>query len=148
MSKTTVDLIEASPLPPLSGVEEVAERLVLAVHRGVDWSVWGGSRRARYWDALTERVATSCYAGPTIGHWYAQICREMTSAAPMSAEGRDELARLLADGRDRAVRSCLRQQAAVLVLRVRVLMDARRIERAEKEQERERISDDTAQLSI
>lgn len=122
-------LLAESPLPPLTGPEGVAERLVLLVHRGVDWDVWGGARRVRYWDALTDRVRAATYAGPTLSQWWQEVCVQITSA-PKYPEDRTDLAHLIADPAQREVLTALHRHAATLVLRVRVLSEARSATRA------------------
>lgn len=119
------DLLAESPLPALTGPEGVAEQLVLLVHRGIDWDVWGGSRRVRYWDALADRVRASTYAGPTLSQWWQDIAVQITSA-PKYPEDRADLAVLLAVEDQRAVLDALHKHAATLVLRIRVLSETRR----------------------
>jgi len=123
---TTAEMIEWGPLDALEGIEGIAERLVLMAHCCVDWDVWGGPRRVRYWDALGERVMSSCYAGPAVTDWWAAMVRAMTLHDPWSAEQRAELAILLACDGQRPVLDALRRHSAALVLRVRVLSEARR----------------------
>lgn len=116
------DLLALSPLPPLSGPEAAAERLVLLIHRGVDWQVWGGARRVRYWDALTDRVRAATYAGPTLSEWWRTICTQITST-PRNASDRADTATLIAYPDQRAVLDALHRHADTLVLRVRVLVE-------------------------
>lgn len=118
-----------SPLPPLTGPEGTAERLVLLLHHGVDFEVWGGSRRVRYWDALAERVKAATYAGPTLTHWWGEASRQIVSS-PRDPEQREEIAYLLADSNQRAVLSALRTHAEVLVLRARVVSEHRKQRKA------------------
>lgn len=118
------DLLSQSPLPPLTGPEGTAERLVLLVHRGVNWEVWGGARRVRYWDALTDRVRAATYAGPTLSEWWQNICAQISSA-PKYPEDRADLATLIATHDQRAVLDALHRHAATLVLRVRVWSESR-----------------------
>lgn len=117
--------LSVSPLPRLTGPESVAERLVLLVHYGVDFSIWGGARRVRYWDALTDRVKAATYAGPTLEHWWADVCTQIASA-PRDAAERLEVAQLLAHSNPRPVLVALRNHAEVLVLRARVVSEARK----------------------
>lgn len=128
----TDEWLKASPLPPLDGAEGVAERLVLLLHYGVDFSVWGGARRVRYWDALAERVKAATYAGPTLAHWWGDASRQIVSA-PRSHDEREEVAHLLAVDNQRAVLSALRVHAEVLVLRARVVSEYRRQARSESD---------------
>ena len=113
-------------LEPLPGPEGIAERLVGLVHQGVDWDVWGGHRRIRYWDALADAVRSGVYAGRTLFDWFERVCRQISSEPPGSAEGRAELAALLSCGQDREVLRALQRHAGALVLRVRVQREAQR----------------------
>lgn len=132
IATTALDEVMAlSTLPPLTGADADAERLVLLVHRGVNWDVWGGARRARYWDALADRVRAATYAGPTASDWFQRVCAEITSQ-PRSAEDRHEVARLLATVDHRAVRGSLHRNATALTLRVRVLSEVLRAARSEE----------------
>lgn len=128
----TDDLLACSPLPPLEGAQGTAERLVLLVHRGVDWDVWGGARRVRYWDALADRVRAATYAGPSLADWWQAVSAQISSA-PQSAPERAEMAALLATAEPRAVLVVLRSHAPALVLRTRVLSEARSVARKAKE---------------
>lgn len=117
--------LAASPVPPLDGPAGLAERLVLLAHYGADFDVWGGSRRARYWDALAERVRAATYAGATLMHWWGSMC-ELLPTAPRNAAERSETGLLLACGQDRQVLAALRDHAPALVLRARLVSEARR----------------------
>lgn len=121
-------LIADSPVPALEDPAlEVAEQLIFALHEGVDWQVWGGSRRARYWDALADRVRAGTYAGPTLSHWWESACYHLSST-PRDNDHRAFVSKLLFTSgvNQRAVLKALRDQASVLVLRVRVHIDAAR----------------------
>jgi hypothetical protein len=105
--------------------EQVALDLVIAVHRGCDWTVWGTpSRRVRYWDALTERVKAATYAGPSLDHWWGWISRDLPSQ-PRDPQARADLQALLSH-EDLPVLKVLRDHAPVLVLRTRVLIESER----------------------
>lgn len=122
-----------SPLEPLTGNEGFAERLVLLLHNGVDFEIWGGARRVRYWDALAERVKAATYAGPSLAHWWGDACRQIVSS-PRDHAVREEVATLLAVENQRAVLGALRTHAEVLVLRARVVSEYRRQNRAGEKQ--------------
>lgn len=126
------ELFAQSPLPALTGPEAAAERLVLLVHRGVDWQVWGGTRRVRYWDALTDRVRAATYAGPTLSEWWRTICTQITST-PRTASDRADTAMLLAHPDQRGVLDALHRHADTLVLRVRVLIEHNRADTPENQ---------------
>lgn len=125
MTSVSREWLAQSPLPPLEGAAGAAERLVLLVHFGVDFTIWGGSRRVRYWDALAERVRAATYAGPTLEHWWVDICRSVVSA-PRDDRERMDIAELLTSQNQREILEVLRSQAPVMVLRARVISDTRR----------------------
>lgn len=124
MGRDVTDLLAASTLPSLEGADAVAEQLVLLVHRSVNWDVWG-PRRLTYWDALTARVKAATYAGATLNMWWQDVSSRMDVYA-MSRPDRHLLASLLADSQQRAVLRTLRNEADVLVLRVRVAIEQAR----------------------
>jgi len=115
----------AVALPPAGWAEDVAERLVLLAHYGADFSVWSGARRARYWDALTERVKAATYAGPGLADWWRQMSVDLPTA-PRNAREREAVARLVGEQPARGVLRVLRGYPEVVVLRVRVIAEARR----------------------
>lgn len=129
------ELLAAADLPPLEGAERRAELLVMLAHRCVDWDVWGGSRAMRYWDALTERVGTACYAGPTLADWWRRMTIQMSLVVPYSSEEKILLASIMAGGDDRNVLSALRLHAQNLVLRVRIAVEAKNEARKQKNEE-------------
>jgi len=137
MSVTTKEWMDAAGIDPLEGPARTAELLVASAHRCVDWDIWGGSRRLRYWDALAEAVRAACYSGPRVADWWERIGRQMSLGQPGKWEDRRLVAELLACGDDRAVLDVLRKNADALVLRVRVASDARKdaYEAREAEQE-------------
>lgn len=124
----TIDMIQDSGLPPLEGDYSVAERLVLLIHRGVDWDVWGGARRVKYWDALADRVKAATYAGNTLSHWWQYIGLDMPSS-PKNAQDRKEAAFLLASENQKNILKILRGHSSTLVLRVRVISEIMREQR-------------------
>lgn len=118
----------AVSLPPVeTDAQDVAERLVLLAHYGADFSIWTGKRRVRYWEALTERVKAATFAGPTLGHWWEWLSRDLPTA-PRNAREREDLAHLLASENPREVLRVLRGFPEIVVLRVRVIAEARRAE--------------------
>lgn len=114
-------------LPEIPPEAEVAERLVLLAHYGADFSIWGGTRRARYWDALLERVKAATYAGPTLGDWWQAMSKSLPCAA-RNTEERADLVQLLGHEPAIPVLNYLRRHPDYLVLRVRVIAEARRNE--------------------
>jgi len=114
-----------SPVPPLTGVGATAERLVLLAHYGADFDVWGGARRVKYWDALADRVKAATYSGRTLTDWWETVSRLLPSEPRNSGERRETVC-LVYSGDDLAVLRVLRDHAAALVLRVRLVSEARR----------------------
>lgn len=126
--KNIREIISSSPAPLLTDANAAhAELLVFALHEGVDWQVWGGARRARYWDALADRVRAGTYAGPSLSDWWESSCYHLSST-PRDAEHRRMVAELLFDMEvnQKQVLKRLREDASVLVLRVRVHIESSR----------------------
>lgn len=122
----TSEWLENSPLPSLpTEAEQIAEKLILIIHYGVDFSIWGGVRRVRYWDALAERVKASTYAGPTLNEWHSNISSSLVSQ-PRNEKERLELVELLQSDNEREILKTLRNKAQTLVLRVRVISELRK----------------------
>lgn len=121
-------IIASSPAPPLSEPSLAhAELLVFALHEGVDWKVWGGVRRSRYWEALADRVRAGTYAGPSLHNWWESACYHLSST-PRDGEHRALTSELLFDPEvdQRRVLKHLREDASVLVLRIRVHIESSR----------------------
>lgn len=134
MSDMTVDDLRANAdLPPLEGPARTAESLLLLLHFEVDWNVWGGHRRVRYWDALTDYTRMATYAGPTLNDWWARATLKISSGTPTNKGLRAELAQLLGEPAA-PVLDVLRRHTDALVLRVRVIADTKRVARAEREE--------------
>lgn len=122
------DIIKNSPAPALDeGPESIAEKLVFLMHRGVDWTVWGGDRRYRYWDALSDRVRAATYAGNSLQDWWEALEKQISSQ-PRNAEDRMLAAELLSQPKadERAILVNLRKHAGTLVMRIRVHIEASR----------------------
>lgn len=119
-------IISNSPAPELENKPElIAEQLVLLIHRGVDWSVWGGERRYRYWDALTDRVRAATYAGAGLHDWWEAMEKQIKSQ-PKNPEDRKLVTILLTQNKEdeRLILGALRKHASTLVMRTRVHIDA------------------------
>lgn len=127
MNSTPTEIwLKDSPLPALENEnEEIAERLVLLTHYGVDFNVWGNHRRVKYWDALTERVKASTYAGPSLTDWWEAVSRDIVSQ-PRNDHERLELTTLLSYNNSKDVLKILRDKAQFMVLRVRVIAETRK----------------------
>lgn len=123
----------AQTMPPLEGPAGVAERLLLLVHYGVDWQGgWVGRYRSTYWDTLLpDRVICATYRAPNLRRWWRDVADELGSQPRSSAE-REELEALLrAD--PMPVLEVLRWETEALLLRVRIVTDAVRAERATRQ---------------
>lgn len=118
------------PALPLEGM--VAQRLVLLAHYGADFTIWGGARRSRYWDALTERVKAATYAGPSLGDWWQAMSRSLP-CTPRNGSERADLVHLMSHEPALPVLMYLRRHPDYLVLRVRVIADARRSHHSARE---------------
>lgn len=123
-----VDLLAAAAaeIGPVDGPAATAELLVAVAHATRDWEVWGGSRALEYWDRLPERVKVATYRGPTLGHWWSAIARQLGCSQPARKEDRQALAAALACGQDSPVLAALRARPEELVLRVRLAHDLHR----------------------
>lgn len=111
-------------MPPLTGPAGTAERLLLLLHYGIDWSEgWVSRYRPTYWDQiLPDRVVIATYRAATLRRWWTEVATELTSA-PRNADERDELERLLREEAEPVLR-VLRCETEALLLRVRIVADA------------------------
>lgn len=125
--------LKATPdLPPLTDpAASTAERLVLLLHYGIDWSDqnWVTARRGDYWDnLLPSRIQSATYtSGASLNHWWTAASTQLGSS-PRTAAERVELATLLAAA-PKPVLQALRDQTAALTLRTRIVADAVRAQR-------------------
>lgn len=110
----------ADVMPPLTGAEGVAERLLLLVHYGIDWrGGWVGRRRATYWERLLpDRVITATYRTEGLRAWWREVADELDST-PRTTAQRAELERLLRTP-SAPVLEVLRSECEALVLRTRI----------------------------
>lgn len=119
-------LAAAPMLPPLTDPHaHVAERLLLLVHYGIDWSDtnWVAARRGDYWETiLPTRVRAATYSSADLHRWWTLVAAALTSS-PRSAAQRLELAALLTCD-PRPVLTVLRDRTPALVLRTRIVADA------------------------
>ena len=118
-------------MPALTGPAGVAERLLLLIHYGVDWSDgWVARYRATYWDkVLPDRVICATYRAPNLRRWWRDVAEDLGSAPRSSAE-RAELEELLrAD--PLPVLEVLRFETEALLLRTRLVAEAVRRHRVE-----------------
>lgn len=128
-------LIEHSMAPQLdAGPESIAEQLVFLMHQGVDWTVWGGERRYRYWDAFSDRVRAATYAGSTLQDWWEALEKQIKSS-PKSQEDRELITILLNQNKkdQRLILFALRKHSNTLVMRIRVHIESSRKDNDAKE---------------
>lgn len=114
----------ATFMPPLEGPAGVAERLLLLVHYGVDWSNgWVTRYRKTYWEQLLpDRVVCATYRAPNLRRWWRDIADDLGSQPRNSAE-RAELEQLLRSD-PLPVLEVLRFETEALLLRTRIVADA------------------------
>ncbi|WP_172653137.1 hypothetical protein [Rhodococcus opacus] len=120
-------------LPPLTvPAAQAAERLVLLLHYGIDWSDsnWVAARRGDYWDnLLPTRIRLATYNSIDLHQWWTASATRLGSA-PRTDEQRTELAILLTS-EARPVLQVMRDQTTALTLRTRIVADAVRAARTE-----------------
>lgn len=122
-------------MPPLEGPAAAAERLLLLVHYGIDWSDgWVSRHRTTYWDRLfPDRVIAATYRAGSLRRWWREVACELQSH-PRSAPERAELEQLLRT-EPGPVLEVLRFETEALLLRVRIVADAVRAARPPRSQE-------------
>lgn len=126
--------LEQAQLRPLTGPEGTAESLLLLLHYSIDWDGWVGAYRASYWDGLlTDRVLVAAYRSATLATWWSDVAAEL-GAAPRTQAQRRELAQLL-EHEPVPVLSVMRSSTEALQVRLRLVADAVRAARADREQE-------------
>jgi len=116
---------EQVTLPELDAAAATAERLLLLLHYGIDWSGgWAGARRATYWErVLPDRVVLATYRAPGLRRWWHEVSATLESS-PRNAGERLEVAQLLEAPDQQEVLAVLRHETEPLVLRVRIIADA------------------------
>lgn len=126
---TSTWLATAPAMPPLCGPAGTAERLLLLIHYGIDWSDgWVTARRATYWERLLpDRVITATYRAPSLRRWWRDVAHELGSR-PRNAHERTELESLLR-AESTPVLEVLRFETEALLLRVRIVAESVRAAR-------------------
>ncbi|MEU4607533.1 hypothetical protein AB0F43_31495 [Kribbella sp. NPDC023972] len=128
--------LAAADLPALDGPSDIADRLLLLVHYGIDWQQgWlsGARYRTTYWDPiLPDRVICATFCADSLRRWYAEVAAELVSA-PRNADERAELERLIrTTDRDHDVLQLLRTDTPGFILRTRITADAVRAARSKE----------------
>lgn len=93
--------------------------LVACVYAGRDRSVWGGDRALTFWDRFPDRVKAACYRGPSLGHWWEAMTRQLGTQPPTQLIDRMALDAVLASD-PKPILAVLRDQPQLLCLRVRL----------------------------
>lgn len=114
----------AGAMPPLDGPAGTAERLLLLIHYGVDWSNgWVGRYRATYWECvLPDRVICATYRAPNLRRWWRDVADDLGSRPRSTAERAELEALLRADSMP--VLEVLRYEADALLLRTRIVTES------------------------
>lgn len=131
LTPTSQWLATIPDMPPLHGAAGAAERLLLLVHYGIDWSNgWVGARRQHYWDRLLpDRVITATYRADTLRRWWREVTHELGSHPRTRAE-RAETEQLIRTQESTPVLEVFRFETTPLLLRTRLTADAVRDHRA------------------
>jgi hypothetical protein len=111
-------------MPPLEGAAGTAERLLLLIHYGIDWSQgWVARYRATYWERLLpDRIICATYRSSSLRRWWRDVADDLGSR-PRTTQERQELEQLLrAD--PLPVLEVLRFETEALLLRTRIVADA------------------------
>lgn len=121
----------AEVMPPLDGPAGTAERLLILVHYGIDWSTgWVGEYRAKYWATLLpDRIICATYRAQNLRRWWRDVADDLGSA-PRTPDERTELEELLRV-EPLPVLEVLRYETEALLLRTRIVADAVRQARAQ-----------------
>lgn len=126
--------LQQARLEPLTGPAGTAEALLLLLHYSIDWDGWVGNYRASYWDGLlTDRVLVAAHRSATLDAWWSDVAAEL-EAAPRTQPQRRELAGLLRE-ETVPVLMVMRSSVEALQVRLRLVADAVRAARAEREEE-------------
>lgn len=115
----TAEILSYSPLPPLKKAEGVAERLLILLHYGADFTVWGGHRKPKYWGAFQERIIAATYTGPALADWWSNMT-ELLPSTPRNKAEREETGMLLCYPQGDETVRVLRKNAPALMLRTRI----------------------------
>ncbi len=128
----TDDWLAAAPMPALSGPEGTAERLLLLIHYGLDWSNgWIGKYRIKYWDnILPDRLIAATFRHDSLRGWWREVAVELESS-PVTSAQRQELEALL---REPAlpVLDVIRHQCEAVILRTRITTESVRTAKQQK----------------
>lgn len=122
-------------LPELDPPAQVAARLLLLIHYGIDWQQsWIATRRHDYWPTiLPDRILAATYRAPNLRTWWTTLHHQLDTA-PRTPSERAELNELLAADSHPVLR-VLRTETDALVLYVRVVTEAvREVKTSQREE--------------
>lgn len=122
MSRESQKMITLSTLPPLEGVEGGVEELLLLVHLGADWDVWG-TRHDRYWDAFKERILSAAFMSRNGREWWEKICQLLPSEPQSHIQRKRTIELLNQWGENDEFIPTLRQHSGELTTRIRIHLD-------------------------
>lgn len=121
-------------MPALDGPAGTAERLLLHLHYGIDWTGWLAGYRERYWDAiLPDRVLVATWRAANLPRWWDDVAVELDSS-PRSAAARREVEALLREPAQEVL-EVIREETLPLILRVRIVAEAVREARRDRQHE-------------
>lgn len=125
-------------VPELQRLEQpgdTAERLLLLLHYSIDWdSSWVRNYRKTYWDdQFPGRVRRAAYRADTLDRWWTEAASRLGANAPYFADRRNELAALLRQP-PLEILATMQTSLLALVLRVRIIAEAVKEDRKEKQQ--------------
>lgn len=130
-SPSKVWLSHVADMPALEGPAGTAERLLLHLHYGIDWTGWLGGYRERYWDALLpDRVLVATWRAASLPRWWDDVAVELGST-PRTPAARREVEALLREPA-RPVLEMMREETTPLILRVRIVAEAVRQARGDR----------------
>ena len=128
---STAWLAHVADMPALEGPAGTAERLLLHLHYGVDWTGWLAGYRDRYWDALLpDRVLVATWRAASLPRWWDDVAVELDSH-PRTPAARKEVEALLRQPA-RPVLELMREETVPLLLRVRIVAEAVRQARSDR----------------
>lgn len=129
LTPTSTWLATVPAMPPLDGPAGTAERLLMLIHYGIDWTDgWVTNHRSTYWDKiLPDRVIAATYRAGILRRWWRDVAYELGSA-PRNIHERTELEKLLR-AESAPVLEVLRFETEALLLRVRIVTETVRATR-------------------
>lgn len=95
------------------------------------WQGIGSDLKSRYrmsiWDQFENQIRSAAYTN-NLGKFVNSLCSKLDATVGKNAEGRAQAERILNSGLDRQLLKVLREETVLVVLMVRIEMQARREE--------------------